>query len=115
MSVRNRDDADGVRQVLAETSAVADNVKVLLIARNPSTRIERSLLHTVMWQMRVRVPGLRESDVLVEQFDHVSSVRQGLRGRRHREGPGGSPDERAAWIVDEIYSRPSSRRASIER
>lgn len=45
MSVRNRDDADnadGVRQVLAETTAIADRVEALLIARNPSTQLREA-------------------------------------------------------------------------
>ncbi|MEV5070815.1 hypothetical protein MRBLMI12_002431 [Microbacterium sp. LMI12-1-1.1] len=98
-------EADRARSVLAETTEVADAVVALLVGRNPSTQVDREVVADVIWQMRVRIPGLRESDVVIEQFDHVSSPASGFRGSRHREGPGGTPVERATWIVDEIYSR----------
>lgn len=114
-SVKERDEADRVRSVLAETTLVTDTVVALLMDRNPSTHVERAIIAELIWQMRVRAPGLRDSDVVIEQFDHVSSPASGFRGSRHREGPGGSPDERAAWIVDEIYSRPASHRSKTDR
>jgi hypothetical protein len=107
-------DAEGKRLVLAETTAVADSVVKLFAQLDRSIRIERELVADVIWVLRAR-PRTARSDGRHRSLDHVSFERRGLRLGYDKEGPGGTVDERARWIVTEATTARAGRARGADR